>query len=86
MLIHFIVFLILLVNGSWVGVLINLPVVLFRAYQISTCTYELDPAVLAGGGRGARGKTSIPFEYQLYFMLLVYASSSLYSFVRLLNA
>jgi hypothetical protein len=86
MALYFLVCALLLFSGSWLGLLLNSPLLGYRIYQAATNTYELDPAVLAGGGRSGKSKNPITFEMQLYITIVIYVVTSLYYFIKIISS
>eukprot|EP00475_Leptophrys_vorax_P029755 TRINITY_DN4394_c0_g1_i1.p1 TRINITY_DN4394_c0_g1~~TRINITY_DN4394_c0_g1_i1.p1 ORF type:complete len:469 (+),score=118.96 TRINITY_DN4394_c0_g1_i1:203-1408(+) len=84
MALHFVVCGMLLFTGSWLGLILNSPLLVYRIYQAATNTYELDPAVLAGGGRSGKSKNPISFEVQLYITITIYVIACIYYLIRVI--
>lgn len=82
MVLHFALCAYLVVSGSTLALLLNIPLVGYRLYTIATSSYLLDPAVLTGGGKGHR-RTFFPYSSQLIAFIAVYSLSTLLYFVKL---
>jgi len=82
--VHAILSIILLLSGSFLGFLFNLPVLAFRGYSYVNQTHLVDPAVLSGGGRGIQ--KGLTYQAKNTAMLAVYIICTIYYFVKFILA